>query len=1217
VEELDMFGDDEEVLQLFQEESFWAAANSTPKEAVIQIKRGHEEAKVEKAATVEIIDLDKDLQDRIEIMEDIPSTLNMPDVPDVNLIRKDLGKDLEVMNDNQLEDIPDALPDVPDFDMNELPIFSKEATKQSMDGNLVERKIVAISKANNLNTIVYIDISTPSLQIDASTQNSNSLDTLEKSPGPSLAVVIERPTPKVSLRQRNAIQLHPFTLEKERYQKLLSKFKHTLVDTNLTQMDDDAKDTQFTTSNTQLADISTDEIQTSQYIPPRRKETKQKQKNHRVSTPSKSNKHRSTIRPNPSTSNLEGMPTSETSSLEKYGLPELVIPIENKEPESKKSGIITFAKRKGSKKKRSTARKPTRFSEPVNKDIFTFDMHPRANFNLRTEASSIDSASSNTRTNDSMDTSTARKTGTRTIWDLTSTNDKDESSSILNNDSFSFDDNVLDYDMDIEHSEIEDDEMEVETPQLNFSTRLRNKRHLGLDSSDEEDDDAGSIMDDDPVIPTPTEEELDALFEFPTETTLVNAVPVVRDKLEYRETKRQRMTLQSLMKNRKALKGVLPASFLKIYASQIEDEMKSRKRAKPSKSTTSKFTTQSNTRAKERGTRNIEDIFASFRESESENDAEDSEDASDAYSTMDDYVERLDSQISLNSGNSNTFRIPAKYSNVSHTNIFSGNRTQSSNSQNSTQRFIQSTLQTVPINQSCRSPLVYNTNSIPSQYEQNINSMKSPSIARDKLSNHQSKLQDYTHLYPLEESTEDNRVNALYNQPKPNSAIKTSSVKRSVSKSNSNGRRKTPKSSIAIGNPLKDHDLKYSFQIRDNATPQRRRKRPKRPRDDIYIHAPTFTWYKHDRSGQTPDNTIRTFIRESNSPLRKAFDDIYVGTRQSARYGTREFRDIRQDHDQDNLNNETEDYSNDQRHFFNESLGFHDIHSLHNVIKRIRNMHDHDLRRIRGLGDTVYIHHRLLQPLMSENPNLKSAYQHFQQEFEDLYLFGRHYTWQNINYDEKGIIDFLFSKATQDIYHACVYRQEKEHEITDIPHHDHFYTFVSICLTQWIPCHPYKERVQLVDLFLEHIRSLTGLIPKLVEDTRLDTPWKPIIKLLLFILDWTCRLHHLGIHPLDWAVTDCTRYLMDILVFIGYEDIQSTTNCKEYIVEAWICLIQIMTVSSNGCGYYFHERIFVNQLTDSIKRKSKASSSYEYEKRKTTRLWAETLNRILDKHILQ
>jgi hypothetical protein len=1224
VEDFDMFGDDEEILQLFQEESIWTTVNSMsngPAIPELNLSGKQTEMAFGEPASLETKDLDKDLdqvinkdfakdpKEHLEIMnEDLPESLTVPDIPEVDMIPKDLG----ITDTDQLDDTLDELPDVPDFDMDELPIFSQKATKQPIMNEIIEGKVLIPSKMGELNTVSSVSTPSSCLQTDTFNRNLNSFDAMEKLSEPS-STEVERPAPKVSLRQRNAIQLRPFTLEQEHYQKLLGRLKYMVVDTNITQMGADANDTQFTISNTQLADISTEEIQPSQYTPSKRKEPKAKQKTHRVSAPSKSTKQRSTAKPESSTSNLLQTPALENASLEKYGLPKLLVPAETEEIQSKNVGIITFAKRKGSKRKRPTARKPIRFPEPVNKDIFAFDMHPQSAFSLRTPTpieNSADTASSSTRNNGNMGPPSEIQIGAPTIWDLTLENDQDDNSSVMGNGS-------VDYGEDIE---VEDDEME--DSQLNFSTRLRNKKHLELDSTD---DDSDNSINDDPVKSAPTEEELDVLFTFPAESTSTgnssikrslgeeDVVPIVQDELEYRETKRQRMTLQSLLKNRKALKGILPASFLKIYASQIEDEMKSKKRVKPSKSIASKPLTSANTRVKQKNvpSKNTEDIFAAFRESESEDDTDSSEEASDVYSTMNDYVIRSDPQTSSNSSNStDTFRLPPKRSNTSYTNIFSNNRTQISSSQDSGPKLRQST----PSMDHPRQLLfVNNMDTESSRHEHNTSSTKSPPIPRNKLLNHQSNArQNYINLYPPDESMEDNRVNPLYGRSKLSSASETRTRKRTTSNSNNNGSRKTPKSSIAIGKPSEKHNVKHSFQIRDNATPQRRRKRHKRPKDDIYVHAPTFTWFNHDRSGQAPESNVRMFFRESDTPFQKAFDDIYVGTRQSARY-TRELWDRKQEHDQES---ESVDHINDRRQVFNKSLNVHAIHSLQSVVKRIRNLHDHDLRRIYGLDDTVYIHHRLLQPLMSENPNLKSAYQHFQQDFKDLYLFDRYYTWQNINYNEKKIIDFLFSKATQDLYHACNLCQEEKREITEIPHHDHFYTFVSICLTQWIPCLPYEERIQLVDLFLEHIRCLAWLIPKIVENTQLNTPWRPIIKLLLFILDWSCRLHHLGVHPLDWAVTDCTQYLMDVLVYIGYEGIRSATNCKTYIIEAWICLIQIVSVSSKGCGYYFHEQIFVDQLTDSIKRKSKTSSFYEYEKRKTTRLWAETLNHILDKYIL-
>jgi hypothetical protein len=128
-------------------------------------------------------------------------------------------------------------------------------------------------------------------------------------------------------------------------------------------------------------------------------------------------------------------------------------------------------------------------------------------------------------------------------------------------------------------------------------------------------------------------------------------------------------------------------------------------------------------------------------------------------------------------------------------------------------------------------------------------------------------------------------------------------------------------------------------------------------------------------------------------------------------------------------------------------------------------------------------------------------------------------------------------------------------------------------------------------------------------------PWRAVIKAMLFILDWTCRLHHLGIDRAFWSVADCIQMLMDWLVYIGYDAIRNQNESQHYVIEAWICIIQLLSVSDRHGGYYYNEHIFISQLTKSIQEKSRITM-VEYEKRKTTRLWAESLNLLLRNHMM-
>jgi hypothetical protein len=91
--------------------------------------------------------------------------------------------------------------------------------------------------------------------------------------------------------------------------------------------------------------------------------------------------------------------------------------------------------------------------------------------------------------------------------------------------------------------------------------------------------------------------------------------------------------------------------------------------------------------------------------------------------------------------------------------------------------------------------------------------------------------------------------------------------------------------------------------------------------------------------------------------------------------------------------------------------------------------------------------------------------------------------------------------------------------------------------------------------------------------------------------------------------------LIDILVMIGHECI--TSQEKSFVIEAWICLLQIMTVSSSQGGYYFSGETFMSQLKSAIGKQRGQTSSWivsETDLQKET-WWTNALTCILEKYM--
>lgn len=1017
---------------------------------------------------------------------------------------------------------------------------------------------------------------------------------------------------KISLRARTMLQLKPFTLEASKFKELIghgsSKSKlYSVVNDNC---NDDESDTDFTPSNTQAVDDLMDEISTYQDTQDilsnrsknmartnERTETRKnptgkgKGKASAIGEPEKQNavnmstnaasSSRPTARANPNLNNPRpstvagpDTPVDDVFNFEKYGLNQLIIPPPRESRKKGKSKIITFAKKKkGSRKSRSSSssRIHSRLLEKPSNDIFDFDFSPKLNFKILQEGSSASNGSPQV-TIDSMDD----------MDDPIEDYETPPESSQPNTPSSATINDEMDVDM------IEDDDEEVPV-----FKRLRKRRKIILDSDDEDEEEETFGTDTIQISDSPPIEmdDADSIFDFPSEPatssrnnariiTENEIVPIVEDEYEYRDTKRQRLGIKDLKKA--TLKNILPASFFKVNQRKIEEEERMREQkkrearaAKHAKKmalhSTSGSASSSSARAPARVVRNTEDVFAAFRE--------DSEQS-------DDYEEHDEPDVNT--------KTPEMHTDTN---------------------------------------LMFMFDDIPE-----VEPASPPSALIDltnerKLSEVSSSCRPTAHLPEAPFFTRVNRNNR--DVPANAEAIEDNRVTR-YRNNDIHTRQPTTQSSIAIVKPnntrVRNPNL---IKIKQNPAPSKRKRRKlKRTRDDIHIHQP---YYRSHRTENIPNASMGGYQqnfesnnnyqsgRENNAGQnqndnrgmfvndklpRRPFDDIYMNTKRQLWY-------------KNDLiyigNYDITDYLNQRSTQAKIERSKPTIYTLQHVTKQVGKLVDHELRRVIGLKDTVYWHHHLLQPLLSDTPNRKSAYDKFRETYSSLVLFDQVYHWRHIHPRKGSLLIPLFARVFDDLQHMCADDTLNKQKDLDgeLPGHDHFYVFVSICLTQWVPLYPYESKLQLAEMFANQVRGLSKMVVKLVEGRPFETvPWRAIVKVLLFTLDWTCRLHHLGIDKQAWSVAECIKTLMDVLVYIGYDSIRNTAESRVYVVEAWVCILQILSVSDKHAGgYFFNEHIFITSLTDSINRKSRITE-LEFEKRKTTRLWAESLTLILTKHMM-
>ncbi|KAI8050001.1 hypothetical protein BDF21DRAFT_432726 [Thamnidium elegans] len=1077
---------------------------------------------------------------------------------------------------------------------------------------------------------IWEDTSTDDVSTDICSQKLQLETSVPSTATPSSSIPTRSSRPGISLRKRNAIQLQPFTLENAQFKKLIggvstkSKLKDA-VNIKLTP-DDNDMDTDFTPFDTQLVDEPMDEISVYEleslgvYRNKPKPDKKLQKKNSLVppapktiaSSSSRAQKKDTPMEP-PSTSAASSSssiperthpPSTESFSnnltnieypkeLQKYGLSKLILPPTNKHKAKK---AITFTtKRKSSKRKeRSTL---SRNVELPNTDIFAFDFDPKA---IPRHVPTIDSS------------------------------------------------------IPVDPDNESDEEVVFRRP------RLKKRKVLISDSEEEEE------------VESMTEEQLNRIFAFPTEplepqhikrygvetgnSSTSSNMPIVDDGFEYRDQKRQRMDIRDLQA--KSLKNVLPASYLKLNQKKLEEELRNRRLAKNTRSSATSSTAVPK-KDSSRISRNAEDIFAAFRE--------DTDDEVDNNNSIDRHIQgstvntnNCDDTIRIDNSESIYYDDHDDYGFISDHGIGTDDDDCSMNGYSDNINYDRDAItdRREIVNYGYDNENVFGIDDrMEYDYDDNNGMDYENTTSRHGIIDHADRVDNRSRIdrylipeYRNSASTssitriDTPALNPTYqNTSIPNTsvdqsqAIEFNRISRQSIQSTRNGyniqptgtsRRPIEKSSATNAKPT-NRDTGRTKST--STTTTKRKKRPRRTMDDIYVHKPYFISSisnrgsgraneagnqsnRHSRGNETRENHRTSNVNNNENVFRsddlprKAFDDIYMNTKRQSKY----YRD-------DGIyigNYDISDYlKGDVVHkdLINRAVP---IYSLDEVIKQVRNLKNPDIRGVIGLQDTVYIHRQLIVPLISKNPKEKRIYPQFKETHSDLMLFGKRYYWKQINSKGTHIIKDLFAKVFQDILYLC--RNDKipvVDEFGDLPDHEYFYIFISLCLTQWIPILPVKEQSELILLLTYHIRNLTYSLTKLAEIRHHEKiRWRPIVKLLLYLLDWTCRLELLNIDRTIWSVIEFSQTMMDVLVYIGYERVKKEKN--QYLIEAWICLILIMSVSNRKHGYHLNETIFLNQITSSIQRKSRKLANYEYKKRRTIKYWAETLDYILNKHTI-
>lgn len=789
-----------------------------------------------------------------------------------------------------------------------------------------------------------------------------------------------------SFRQRNAIQLNPFTVEYARYKNMLSRLKLR------------------PSSRHDTPSFDNDESIYSQYVPPSTETRK------RTSAPSSSSKAKSTVR-------------QELPEVTKYGLDKLILPstlLEEKEDKGKNK-VVTF-KKKRKHQRMNGSRKIPRLQEP--KDIFAFEDHPQSH-------------------------------------------------------------------------KAEDDE-DDEDWHLHF--RKMKKAHTLIDSGSESEDHEEELATEEQPL---TEEQLDRIFEFPRhlpqddqtkrlerKITDDDVVPVIADEYEFRERKRPRMKFRDIEKQ-KALRSVLPRSFLKVYEKEILEEAnrrKQKKRAKPHPSVTEEEKTEK---------RSIDDVFAGFRDSQEST-------LPSSSVSLDDYVVR----------------------NTVHTREESTVRRKSNNHRE----------------------------------ESSVQRKKTSHLLEEQRNDTERTTGIYTKTYPLHEAMEYNRIRTLYSHQSQKTTKKTprthKSGKKTVSRNNK----------ISCDDPTQSlfDDMEDEFQ--DNEPFQ------ETSYDDLY----------DDAEDETHPPIEEDFMAHNSHKKAPKGDKITAVNGSFTYYYKYPQHDIKPSRAE---NSKGVSYQQSP---------------LETMMQKIRHACGYGVKAT--IDGSMYLHKRLLEPLLSHS----KAYGHLENEYKELEFFNMHFLWTDVVPKEHKLMDALFYQMSRRVQGARWWEKESK----DC---GRFYTFVSICLTLWVPCLPEDERMPMIDLVMGHVRNAAWMVTRLVfEKPRDEVPWKTVVQLAIYILDWTCRLQQLGVYPLDWSVVDYSKMLLDVLIHSGDDK-------ENGVVEAWICLIYVVSVSLRNNEFGLNEYVFLKQFHSSVKKSviaAHGTENQEAEIKKCTEQWAESISEIIDRYII-
>ncbi|KAI8985193.1 hypothetical protein BDB01DRAFT_789276 [Pilobolus umbonatus] len=253
----------------------------------------------------------------------------------------------------------------------------------------------------------------------------------------------------------------------------------------------------------------------------------------------------------------------------------------------------------------------------------------------------------------------------------------------------------------------------------------------------------------------------------------------------------------------------------------------------------------------------------------------------------------------------------------------------------------------------------------------------------------------------------------------------------------------------------------------------------------------------------------------------------------------------------------------------------------------IQIFHSHDL----------YLNHGLLPSITSKTEDSKNALMKLRSTHSQLQLFGLPYEWADFARSTDTLSD-VFYKALHlisNIYDGMTpFTSQINSQL------EYFYLFVTLYISQWMQCHTEDE--ESVSPIIDEIRTaqnfLSGMIS--LDDHKHR---EMILKALLFILDWKCRLYDKINNQsiIEWF-GDTVRYLISMGPDSVYLHYQSND-----IMETWLCLFQL--VSSKL--YELQKDVFLTQIVDSI---SKCNPGVDHEKLKDK--WKIALASMIERYLL-